>query len=60
MRNRSLASESGSSHDDTDGELSRIWFATAFPGWSLEQVRNAARKAIRRDRTPATFQALLR
>jgi hypothetical protein len=35
---------------DTDGELARVWFATAFLGWSPEQVRKAARKAIRRDR----------
>jgi hypothetical protein len=37
-------------HQDTDGELSRAWFASAYPGWSPEQVAKAARKAIRRDR----------
>ena len=36
--------------NDNDGELATAWFATALPDWSPEQVRKAARKAIRRDR----------
>src|SRR5262249_5980107 len=35
---------------DTDGELATAWFSTAFPGLSPEQVRRAARKALRRER----------
>jgi hypothetical protein len=35
---------------DTDGEIAQVWFATAYPGWSPEQVCKAARKVIQRGR----------
>lgn len=33
---------------DADGELAPLWFAAAWPNWTPEQVRKAARKALRK------------
>jgi hypothetical protein len=34
----------------TDGEIAPLWFATAYPVWSPEQVSKAVRKVIKRGR----------